>query len=42
MSVKSKFLIKIFAALSVCTLFSQPVMAQSETGDDEWNHSLAD
>ncbi len=41
MSVKSKFLIKIFAALSVCTLFSQPVMAQSETGDDEWNHSLA-
>ncbi len=41
MSVKSKFLIKIFAALSVCTLFSQPVMAQSETGNDEWNHSLA-
>ena len=41
MSVKSKFLIKIFAALSVYTLFSQPVMAQSEPGDDEWNHSLA-
>ena len=27
--------------LCFIALFSQPVMAQSESGDDEWNHSLA-
>ena len=32
---------KIIVALCLLALFSQQVMAQSESGDDEWNHSLA-
>ena len=32
---------KIIATLCLLALFSQQAMAQSETGDDEWNHSLA-
>ena len=32
---------KTIAAICLAALFSQEVMAQSESGDDEWNHSLA-
>ncbi len=35
------FVRKTIAALCLIALFSQQVMAQSESGDDEWNHSLA-
>ena len=32
---------KTIAAICLVALFNQQAMAQSETGDDEWNHSLA-
>ncbi len=32
---------KTIATICLFILFSQQVIAQSETGDDEWNHSLA-
>jgi hypothetical protein len=38
--MKPKAFVKIFAALSLTTLFAAPAMAQSESGDDEWSHSL--
>ena len=42
MSMKSKFLVRILAALSFGTLFTAPVMAQEYSGyGDEWQHAIA-
>ena len=42
MSIKSGLLVKVFATLSFCTLFTAPVMAQEYSGyGDEWQHGIA-
>ncbi len=41
MNHKWNSLTKTIAAIFFIALFSQQVMAQSQTGDDGWNHSLA-